>query len=310
MIAERFSRSFFPGHDSPCDSIGRSEKPERTLITEEPWDCYHLESLLPLKETYRENTEFGFLLRHYWIPATILSLGSRSERRSRTERRIGSNWKSSARWHVAGRTNVFGARRFVLLRGRTETAGFPFDRDALLLRSLRADVCFRQADHVCAARYPTRRRTARRRGPPSFAGALSAGAGADRLCLVRQGGRRLHELPLGCRGADRRDFGIVDSGEGRYTSWLSEEPATPGGETKTVAVVVRREGVAVRLESRGITGGSLRGSRFGSRGRIGFHRGDDDSSCDAFDSLVSRGFGETCPLCRRERAALSRSNGA
>ena len=45
----------------------------RTLLTDEPWDCYHLESLLPLKETYRENTEFGFLLRHYWIPATILT---------------------------------------------------------------------------------------------------------------------------------------------------------------------------------------------------------------------------------------------
>ncbi len=42
------------------------------MITEEPWDCYHLESLLPLKETYRENTDFGFLLRHYWIPAAIL----------------------------------------------------------------------------------------------------------------------------------------------------------------------------------------------------------------------------------------------
>ncbi len=45
----------------------------KSLITDEPWDCYHLESVLPLKETYRENTEFGFLLRHYWIPATILT---------------------------------------------------------------------------------------------------------------------------------------------------------------------------------------------------------------------------------------------
>jgi len=32
----------------------------RSLITDEPWDCYHLESLLPLKETYRETTKFGF----------------------------------------------------------------------------------------------------------------------------------------------------------------------------------------------------------------------------------------------------------
>ncbi len=49
------------------------------MITEEPWDCYHLESLLPLKETYRENTEFGFLLRHYWIPATILQFRQSSQ---------------------------------------------------------------------------------------------------------------------------------------------------------------------------------------------------------------------------------------
>jgi hypothetical protein len=43
------------------------------LLTDEPWDHYHLESLLPLKEVHRENTEFGFLLRHYWIPATVLT---------------------------------------------------------------------------------------------------------------------------------------------------------------------------------------------------------------------------------------------
>jgi hypothetical protein len=29
--------------------------------------------LLPLKETYRETTKFGFLLRHYWIPETVLT---------------------------------------------------------------------------------------------------------------------------------------------------------------------------------------------------------------------------------------------
>ena len=43
------------------------------MITDGPWDSYRLESLLSLKETYRENTEFDFLLRHYWIPATILT---------------------------------------------------------------------------------------------------------------------------------------------------------------------------------------------------------------------------------------------
>jgi hypothetical protein len=54
-------------------SIEPDESHHTSLIGGEPWDCYHLESLLALKETYRENAEFGFLLRHYWIPATVLT---------------------------------------------------------------------------------------------------------------------------------------------------------------------------------------------------------------------------------------------
>ena len=44
----------------------------KTLLTERSWDDYDLTSLLPLKEIYRENATFGFLLRHYWIPAAEL----------------------------------------------------------------------------------------------------------------------------------------------------------------------------------------------------------------------------------------------
>lgn len=71
MKAEQLRRSFLHGSDVLVG--GQGEEPHRTLITDEPWDQYHLESLLPLKETYRESTEFGFLLRHYWIPATQLT---------------------------------------------------------------------------------------------------------------------------------------------------------------------------------------------------------------------------------------------
>jgi len=49
------------------------ESPNGTLINEDPWNAYHLETLLALNETYRENTKFGFLIRHYWIPATVLT---------------------------------------------------------------------------------------------------------------------------------------------------------------------------------------------------------------------------------------------
>ena len=44
----------------------------KTLITKRPWDDYDLESLLSLKEVDRERTDFGFLMRHYWMPATDL----------------------------------------------------------------------------------------------------------------------------------------------------------------------------------------------------------------------------------------------
>ncbi|TVS20157.1 MAG: hypothetical protein EA424_05370 [Planctomycetaceae bacterium] len=43
-----------------------------SLITEQAWDDYDLEALLPLKEVDRERTDFGFLMRHYWMPVTDL----------------------------------------------------------------------------------------------------------------------------------------------------------------------------------------------------------------------------------------------
>ena len=72
MIADRIRRPIFSDCELPYGSSVQCERPGWTLITEEPWDSYHLESLLPLRETYRENTNFGFLLRHYWMPASIL----------------------------------------------------------------------------------------------------------------------------------------------------------------------------------------------------------------------------------------------
>jgi hypothetical protein len=56
-----------------------SRNSPKSLITGESWGGFHLESLLPLKEIFRETTEFGFLLRHYWIPATILTFRQSSQ---------------------------------------------------------------------------------------------------------------------------------------------------------------------------------------------------------------------------------------
>ena len=81
MILDAISRFSLPCGEVAYDSLVKGgKKPDRSLITEEPWDCYQLKSLLPLKKTHRENTEFGFLLRHYWVPATIprFDVGSRT----------------------------------------------------------------------------------------------------------------------------------------------------------------------------------------------------------------------------------------
>ena len=57
-------------------SAPASSKPERVkrslIVDGEPWDRYHLDSILPLREQYPNEKEFGFLLRHYWMPATQL----------------------------------------------------------------------------------------------------------------------------------------------------------------------------------------------------------------------------------------------
>jgi len=71
----------------PCRLTSAGGNICNSLIADEPWDCYHLESLLALKETYRENTEFGFLLRCYWIPATVLTF-RQSSRTMFPDRRV------------------------------------------------------------------------------------------------------------------------------------------------------------------------------------------------------------------------------
>jgi hypothetical protein len=58
-------------------SVSRSS--HKSLINGESWDCFHLESLLALKELYPLNKEFGFILRHYWMPATVLTFRQSSQ---------------------------------------------------------------------------------------------------------------------------------------------------------------------------------------------------------------------------------------
>jgi hypothetical protein len=55
------------------EDVREPERPRRTLISDGPWDEYRPQSLLPLRDTYRENVDLGFVLRHYWVPATVLA---------------------------------------------------------------------------------------------------------------------------------------------------------------------------------------------------------------------------------------------
>jgi hypothetical protein len=48
----------------------------KTLLDDGPWDAVDLGALLPLKETVFINTEVGYRLRHYWVPATSLTYHS------------------------------------------------------------------------------------------------------------------------------------------------------------------------------------------------------------------------------------------
>ncbi len=122
--AERLRNANSAQEQSSPSSSSRSGTVRKSLITDEPWDRYHLESLLPLKETFQENKEFGFLIRHYWIPATILHFrqtsrttfpdGTVEQRDSEIERKMARCRSNDCLWrektHVLAAGNGNGVR--------------------------------------------------------------------------------------------------------------------------------------------------------------------------------------------------------
>jgi hypothetical protein len=70
MTVDRMTR--IAKQSFPRNSFDARSSFHPSLITERAWDDYDLKSLLPLKEVVKEDSRFGFLLRHYWIPATEL----------------------------------------------------------------------------------------------------------------------------------------------------------------------------------------------------------------------------------------------
>jgi hypothetical protein len=258
-LAERLTAALLSGPKLPGDSS--CEKPDRTLITDEPWDCYRLESLLPLKETYRENTEFGFLLRHYWIPATVLTF-RQSSRMTLPDGRMDWAELEIERKMARCRSNE------CLWREKVRPAGAPNGSDAdpesvrPLSEMLCSYDCYEQtyaSDKPLLFRPPgpDQKTEARRQalyrlpmlcppGPVPIGFSWYGKVGDDYMNYRLEAEERLGETSV-----------LVVRREGRYTTWVSRQSArSAGGSSTETPIEAPRGGVnAIRVvtERKGIT---------------------------------------------------------
>ncbi len=253
------------GSGFPDDS-GCERRPDRTLITGEAWDCYQLQSLLPLKETYRETTKFGFLLRHYWMPATVLTF-RRSSRTTFPDGRTSWAEQRIERSMARCRSNECLWREKVFRAGSNAGNGDdspPVALDEMLCSYDRYEQTFYSAKPIeFGPLLPEQMMEARR-------GAIY------RLPMIVPPG----PVPLGFRwyatvGGDYMNYRLeseeqpgetsvlVIRREGRYTMWLGDcpgfgptkvglSPVPKGGEAKPAAVVIERKGVTLFASNRSV----------------------------------------------------------
>ena len=163
---------------------------------------------------------------------------------------IALNLKLSGRWRVAVRTSAPAREDLPCWRGKRKRCIFGDDRDALLLRLLRADLCFRQAGRVCAANRGEKteaRRQALYRLPmlcptwPIPIGFSWHGkVGDDYMNYRLEADEHVGETSV-----------LIVRREGRYTQSAPHEPTGPNGETKMAAVVSQRQGVTLFAWNRG-----------------------------------------------------------
>jgi hypothetical protein len=231
----------------------------KPLITDEPWDHYHLESLLPLKETCRENTEFGFLLRHYWIPATVLTFRQAS-RTAFQDRRVEERECEIERTMARCRSNECLWREKV----------FPISADGKREQTPISEM-------LCS--YDCYEQTYATAGPILFAPPTAE----QKLEARRQA---LHRLPVLCPpgpnpigfcwyakvGDDYMNYRLeaeehigetsvlVIRREGQYTTWVAKEAFLTGTvgmagraefEKEKTATILRREGMTLFSWNRG-----------------------------------------------------------
>jgi hypothetical protein len=253
-----------------------SRKP---LITDKPWDCYHLESLLPLKETYRENTEFGFLLRHYWIPATALTFRQSSRTTfpdgrveqcdSEIERKMARCRSNECLWREKTRRDTGTGS---ICRSGPEGASHklylsPFPEAPATSEMLCSYDCYEQTFHsakpILFAPPTAEQKTEARRqalyslpmlcppGPVPIGFSWYGKVGDDYMNFRLEAEERLGETSV-----------LVIRREGRYTVWLGGcpyfrptkmglPPSELDGEQKTIPVVVERQGITLFAWNRG-----------------------------------------------------------
>ena len=244
----------------------------KSLITDEPWDCYHLGSLLPLKEIYRENTEFGFLIRHYWIPATILTY-RQSSRTALSNVSVELCELEIERKMARCRSNECLWRKKVFQLSSGNGNGDESDARPLISEMLCSYDCYDQTyvSHkpvLFAQPTPDQKTEARRQalyrlpmlcppGPVPIGVAWHAKVEDHYMNFCLEA-----EESIGERGTSV----LVVRREGRYTEWLPEESVAPKGGAKSDFVVTEPPWrLAIRVEPRGCAGGPC--LRYCSRGR-------------------------------------------
>lgn len=228
----------------------------KTLLNGRSWDDYELDSLLPLKETYRENTEFGFLLRHYWIPATELrfrqsslltaSDGSEARRELQIDRRMACCRSNECTW----REQVYD------LAFASGTS--PGEEPTLLSEMLCSYDCYDQTyvsnepvlfelpkeDEKLAARRQALHRLPMLcpPGPVPIGFTWYSQVGDDYMNL-----RLEAEHTIG----DGDTSVLVIRREGRYTTWLPGEATNSGNGKERTPVIAERQGITLFAWNRG-----------------------------------------------------------
>lgn len=226
------------------------------LITDEPWDCYHLQSLLALKETYRENASFGFLLRHYWIPATVLRFrqssrvtgpnGNVKRQELQIDRRMARCRSNECTWResttplpTAKRNRAFSAGRVTITD--TLCSYDCYDQTYVSAKPVlfelpteeQKEEARRQALYSLPLLVPP--------GPVPIGYAWHGKVGDDYMNYRLETEQRVGETSV-----------LIIRREGRFTRWLSKEARHPSNGRVTTPIVTERQGVTVFAQHRGV----------------------------------------------------------